>query len=280
MKISVITPSLNQGQFIERTILSALNQKGTQDCSFYELALIKRTILSALNQKGDFELEYIIIDGGSTDDTLDIIRKYESDLAWISEKDRGQSDALNRGFNMASGDLFGWLNSDDTYEPDALAEVVERYKEVQFKWCFGNCRNIDENDREIRKFITRYKIFDSRRYTFSRLLSRNFISQPAVFFAKEVYRKIGPLARNYHYSMDYDYWLRIGKIYYPLYVDKFLADFRWHKNSKCSRDYKKAAWEAYLLAKRHAAYYPQNKYPLLRHHLHYLILSLTYKFLC
>lgn len=108
MKISVITPSLNQGAFIERTILSVLSQKG------------------------DIELDYIIVDGGSTDNTLDIVRKYQESLTWISEKDRGQSDAINKGFNMATGELLAWLNSDDTYEPHALTEVAERYKKFKF----------------------------------------------------------------------------------------------------------------------------------------------------
>jgi glycosyltransferase involved in cell wall biosynthesis len=108
MKISVITPSLNQGEFIERTILSVLSQKG------------------------DFDLEYIIVDGGSRDDSLDIIERYEHSLIWVSEKDRGQSDAINKGFNMASGDIFAWLNSDDTYEPGGLAEVVEQYDKNKF----------------------------------------------------------------------------------------------------------------------------------------------------
>lgn len=253
MKISVITPSLNQGKFIEKTIQSVLNQEG------------------------NFELEYIIIDGGSTDNTLDVIQKYQNSLVWVSEKDRGQSDAINKGFNMASGDLLAWLNSDDTYEPDALAEVAERYKELKFKWCFGDCRNIDENDREIRKLITQYKMIESRRYSLRRLLSKDFISQPAVFFTKEVYQEIGPLDLNCEYSMDYDYWLRIGKKYEPYYINKFLANFRWQPESKNSRSYKKAAYETYLTAKRHAA--KQDKYPIFRHYLHYKTLCLLYRIL-
>ena len=253
MKISVITPSLNQGRFIEKTIWSVLNQKG------------------------NFDVEYIIIDGKSNDNTLDIIRKHENRLIWISEKDSGQSDAINKGLEMASGDLLAWLNSDDIYEPGALAEVAERYKEQPFKWCFGNCRNIDEHDHEIRKFITKYKMFDCRHFSYRRLLSRNFIPQPSVFFTRQVYRETGPLNLNCHFTMDYEYWLRIGKKYSPLYVDRFLAGFRWHNDSKCSRNYKKAAYEAYLLSKKYAT--PKDGYPLLRHYVHYLMLAFLYKFL-
>src|SRR3972149_9380721 len=100
MKVSVITPSYNQGKYIEHTIQSVLKQKG------------------------DFELEYLIMDGGSTDGTLEIFKKYYGQLHWISEKDRGQSPAVNKGFCMASGDIIGWLNSDDMYEAGALQKVM------------------------------------------------------------------------------------------------------------------------------------------------------------
>ena len=172
MKISIVTPSLNQGQFIERTILSVLSQTGA------------------------FDLEHIIVDGGSEDDSLSIIRRYEDRLRWVSEKDRGQSDAINKGFQMASGDILGWLNSDDTYIHGTLATVAQAYREEPFEWCFGNCKNINERDREIRKLITRYKIFESKRYSYRRLLSKDFISQPAVFFTRHVYQEVGPLDLN------------------------------------------------------------------------------------
>lgn len=253
MKISVVTPSFNQGKYIERTILSVLTQKG------------------------DFDLEYIIIDGGSTDNTLEIIQKYRKELLWLSEKDRGQSDAINKGFSVATGDTFAWLNSDDTYEPGALAEVAEMYKQFSFQWCFGNCRIIDEEDREIRRLITSYKISESKRYSCKRLLSKDFISQPAVFFTRNVYQEIGPLDLNCVYSMDYDYWLRIGKKYHPHYIDQFLANFRWHGQSKNSTNFKKAALETYLTAKKHAT--SQDKWPIIRHYLHYQTLSLLYRFL-
>lgn len=253
MKISIITPSFNQGKYIERTILSVLKQRG------------------------DFELEYIIIDGGSTDNTLDVINKYDNSLSWVSEKDLGQSDAINKGFHMASGELFAWLNSDDTYEENALSEVAERHRKYKFKWCFGDCRNIDENDQEIRKLITMYKMIESKKYSYRRLLSKDFISQPAVFFTRDVCREIGPLDIKCKYSMDYDYWLRIGKKYEPNYINKFLANFRWHGESKNSANYKKAACETYLTAKRHAT--TKDGYPLFRHYLHYRTLSIVYRFL-
>ena len=253
MKISIVTPSLNQGEFIERTILSVLSQTGA------------------------FDLEYIVVDGGSTDDSLEIIKKHEDKLRWVSEEDRGQSDAINKGFNMASGGILAWLNSDDTYEPDALSEVAEQYRKHRFKWCFGNCRNIDENDREIRRAITKYKIFESRRYSYKRLLSKDFISQPAVFFTQDVYQEVGPLDLNCDYSMDYDYWLRIGKKYSPVYINEFLANFRWQRGSKNSENYKQAALETYLTAKRHAT--SKERYPVFRHYIHYVILTLVYKFL-
>ena len=110
MKISVITPSLNQGKFIEKTIQSVLNQEG------------------------NFELEYIVIDGGSKDSTIDILKNYQNTLTWLSEKDQGQADAINKGFSMASGDLFAWLNSDDTYEKNALNEVAKIFRKHKFKW--------------------------------------------------------------------------------------------------------------------------------------------------
>jgi len=253
MKFSVITPSFNQGRYIERTILSVIRQQG------------------------DFELEYIVVDGGSTDNTLDILSKYEGQLTWISEKDRGQSEAINKGVGMASGTLLAWLNSDDTYEKNALNAVSEVFQKEEFQWCFGDCRNIDENDKEIRRGITWYKRFESRRYSFKRLLSKDFISQPAVFFTRKAYEETGPINTRCKYSMDYDYWLRLAKQSPPVYINKFLANFRWQGESKNGREYNKAAYEAYLTARRHAGL--ENWYPIWRHYLHYRALTILYRFL-
>jgi len=253
MKISVITPSLNQGAFIERTIQSVLGQVG------------------------NFEVEYIIMDGGSTDDTLDIVGPYQNRLTFISEKDHGQSDAINRGFAKASGDILAWLNSDDTYVPGALSAVAESYRKHEFDWCFGNCRNIDANDNEIRRVITRYKMFQSRRYSLSRLLSRDFVSQPAAFFTKRAFQETGTLDLDLEYTMDYDYWLRLGKRCAPLYINRFLANFRWHDQSKNDANYRASAREAYLVAKKYAQ--PKGRFLIFNHYLHYRALILLYKFL-
>ncbi|MBN1221851.1 MAG: glycosyltransferase [Candidatus Aminicenantes bacterium] len=252
IKISVITPTYNQESFIEKTICSVLSQEG------------------------DFELEYIVIDGGSTDRTMELLKKY-SRIEWISETDQGQSDAVNKGFKMSRGDILGWLNSDDLYEEGALATVAEAYKTNKFKWGFGNCRNIDEKGREIRNIITNYKNFESRHYSRRRLLTKDFIPQPAVFISRSAFEETGFLDLLYDYAMDYDYWLRLASRYPPLYIDRFLAKFRWHRTSKSKNHYQKAALEAYRIAKKHAQ--PGDEIYIYRHFIHVLTLWGIYFFL-
>lgn len=250
MKFSIITPSYNQGPFIERTIRSVLDQTG------------------------DFELEYIVVDGGSTDETLDILRRYDGKLRWISEPDKGQGDAINKGFAMASGDVLAWLNSDDTYEMGALASVTSEYSRSPFAWCFGDCRVINENDHEIRPIVTRYKMHESRHYSYHRLLRRDFISQPAVFFSRNAWAEVGPIDAALVYSMDYDYWLRLGRRYTPRYIHQFLANFRWHEASKNGARYRHAAREAYETACHHAT--GSEQLDILMHYFHYRALSIVY----
>lgn len=253
MKFTIITPSLNQGAFIERTLASIHAQRR------------------------DVDVEHLVVDGGSTDGTQDILRRYEGQLSWTSGPDQGQSDAINRGLRRASGDILAWLNSDDVYEPGALAAVAAAYRAQPFQWAFGNCRIIDETDREIRHAVTAYKMRQSRRYSFRRLLRRDFIPQPAAFFTSEAFAQTGDIDCGLHYSMDYDYWLRLGRRWTPCYLDRTLAGFRWHTQSKNGSAYRAAACESLATARRHAR--PGEGLDILMHRLHVLALVIVYRFL-
>ncbi len=228
MKVSVVTPSFNQGAYIERTIESVLAQRGA------------------------FELEYLVVDGGSTDETLAILRRYEGRLRFVSERDRGQSDAINKGIRMTTGDVVAWLNSDDTYAPGALDAVVRTLGGTGARWCFGECPIIDEQDVEVRSAIARYKAWVSRRYSLRRLLGRNFIPQPATFFRRDILDEVGPLDESLHFAMDYDLWLRFARVAEPVFVPRPLARFRWHGASKTGAGYRAGAWECFRIASARA----------------------------
>lgn len=207
-RITIITPSYNQGEFIEQTIRSVLDQ-------------------------GYPDLEYIVMDGGSTDQTISILRKYEGQLYWISEKDRGQSHAINKGLKMASGEVVAFLNSDDLYEPGALRAVGEffaRYPEAA--WVTGKCRIIDQHGREVRKAITLYKNLWLHLRRYEVLLVLNYISQPATFWRRQVVNEVGFLIETPYYTMDYEYWLRIGQRFRLWFINRYLACFRIHPASK------------------------------------------------
>ena len=251
MKFTIVTPSLNQAAFIERTILSVLAQSPS------------------------VEVEHWILDGGSADGTVDILRRYEDRVHWSSARDGGQSAAINDGLNRGTGEMMAWLNSDDVYEPGALAAVAEAYRQAPFAWAFGNCRIIDESDSEIRRPITAYKILQSRRYSFRRLLRRDFISQPATFFTREAFARTGNLDLGLHYSMDYDYWLRLGRQWSPRYIDRTLAAFRWHAQSKNGAAYRAAARETFRTARRHAR--PGEGGAVFLHRLHVFALAVVYR---
>jgi glycosyltransferase involved in cell wall biosynthesis len=207
-KISIITPSLNQGEFIEQTIQSVLNQ-------------------------GYPDLEYIVIDGGSTDGTLDILKGYGERFYWVSEKDRGQSHAINKGFERATGEVLAFLNSDDRYEPGALMKVGQFFaNHPETCWLTGRCRIIDQQGKEIRKAITLYKNFWLSTRSYRVLLVLDYISQPATFWRRELVERIGPFNEALNFSMDYDYSLRVGQHYKLWVLPDFLACFRMHRDSK------------------------------------------------
>ncbi len=207
-KISVITPTLNQGDYIDETIQSVINQEYP-------------------------DLEYIIIDGGSTDQTLKILEKYRGKLKWISEKDTGQSNAINKGLKLATGDVLSYLNSDDIFENSSLQVVGNFFaNHPQAYWLSGRCCIVNSNGEEIRRMISIYKNFWLKWASFPVLNILNFISQPATFWRKEVINSVGLFNENLFFTMDYDYWLRIGKKYRLWVLPITLAKFRIQPSSK------------------------------------------------
>jgi glycosyltransferase involved in cell wall biosynthesis len=255
-KISIITPSYNQGKFIERTILSILNQ--------------------------DYKnLEYIIMDGGSTDETLKILKKYGNKITWKSEKDNGQSDAINKGIKLATGDIITYLNSDDTYEPGALKKVAEFFKNPPAggpdkKWVYGKCKIINEKDQEIRKWITAYKNLLLKNYSYKKLLTENFISQPATFWKKELHQELGYFNEKENFCMDYEFWLRLGEKYDAGVIDDYLANFRYYSNSKSGAVNKQQFRDQLRLAQKYGQSHPTS---LLIHKFNYYKITEVYKLL-
>lgn len=227
LKISVITPSFNQGEFIEETIRSILEQNYPN-------------------------LEYIVIDGGSTDSTVEILKKYGKKIKWISEKDRGQSDAINKGMKMATGDVLAFLNSDDLYAKGALRNV-ERFftNHPEAQWVSGDYFIIDSKKKKIRSFVRWYKKFLRLSSSYPLLCFTNFVIQPSTFWRRKVHKEIGSFDVKLPYEMDYDYWLRIGKKYRLFHLETVLSLFRLHGASKSGFQYKKQFEEELRVLKKH-----------------------------
>jgi glycosyltransferase involved in cell wall biosynthesis len=200
-RISIVTPSYNQGPFIERTIRSVLEQP----------------------VEG---LEYVVCDGGSTDATADVLRRYEGRLRWVSERDGGQADAVNKGLVMTNGPVIGWLNSDDVYYPGALAAVLgffDAHPEVDI--VYGDADHIDERDAVLEPYYT-------EDWDYERLKDVCFICQPSAFFRRRVVERHGGLDASLRYCMDYEYWLRIGRTTPFVRVPERLAGSRLYASNK------------------------------------------------
>jgi glycosyltransferase involved in cell wall biosynthesis len=228
-RISVITPSYNQVRYIGRTIRSVLEQEG------------------------DFDLEYRVIDGGSTDGTLDLLAGFGNRITWTSERDEGQIDAINRGLRVATGDIVGWLNSDDLLLPGALAKIVASFEaHPEAEWVHGRCEIIDEHDRPVRRWVSLYKHWMAKRHTFERLLGDNYICQITTFWRRSVQEQIGYLDPELTLAFDYEYWVRLAKRGAPAYVPERLACFRWYDTSKSGANYVEQFRENTEIAIRHA----------------------------
>ncbi len=231
--------------------------------SFQSAAHLERCVRSVLAQRGDgVDLQYIVMDGGSTDGSLDLFRSFGSDIdSLVSEPDRGPADAINKGFALARGDAIAWLNADDEYAPGALArvaEALERHPDAPF--CFGHCPIIDDAGREIRRGVTRVKRACyplSSRFTFQCI---NYISQPAMFFRKNALEKAGPLRLDLKAAWDYEFLLRLWRQGRGLALpDPPLARFRWTPGSISGQHFRRQFDEEYQAAKADAgAWSPQG----------------------
>ncbi len=220
-RVSIITPSYHQAQFIEETIRSVLLQ-------------------------GYLDLEYIVVDGGSNDGTVDLLRRYQDRIYWVSEPDQGQTDAINKGLRMAHGDILAYLNSDDLYLPSALHAIVEQFQiRPEVGLIYGDCKVIDERGREL-GHLPRHD------FSLRRMIERGeFLPQQAVFWRRVVQDKIGLFDASLHYAMDYDFFIRVGRVFPVAYLPQPIACFRMHGTSKTVSQ-AEAHWrEALMVSERH-----------------------------
>lgn len=226
MKISVITPSYNQGRFIERTLQSVLSQNIDN-------------------------LDYWVIDGGSNDDTVKILQKYSDQLRYVSEPDRGQTHAINKGLQLTQGEIIGWLNSDDIYYPDAIKNAVAFFKEnPDIDILYGQAYHIDAEDQILHRYYT-------SPWNFKLLKQRCYVCQPAVFFRRRIFENYGLLNENLNFCMDYEFWIRLGKNHVKFgYLNKILAASRVHSDAKTSSLALPMQKEVMTMLKSHLGYVP------------------------
>jgi glycosyltransferase involved in cell wall biosynthesis len=226
--ISVITPSMNQGDYIEETIASVI----TQDYP---------------------HIEHLVIDGGSQDGTLNILRKYGDQIKWISEPDRGQSHAINKGLERARGSIIGWLNSDDLYAPGAVAKAVEALQaNPENAMVYGEADIINEFGHKIGSYQT--EPFD-----LGRLAKHCPISQPSAFIRADIFRDIGGVDEDLHFCMDMDLWIRIGRMHKVGFIHDSLAKSRWHASNKTFGRRKAALLEAIRVIRHHYGQVPKAR---------------------
>ncbi len=249
-KISIVTPSLNQGQFIRQTIDSILVQEYPN-------------------------LEYTIVDGGSTDNTLDILKSYGDRIKWISERDQGQADAINKGLGLSTGEILAYINSDDCYLPGTFAAICQEFCRGGCRWLTGNYRIVDQNSHEIQRFTVAYKTF-WRKFSSQTMLSLlNYIIQPSTFWSRELWNQVGPFDIRLHYALDYDFWMRAMQIERPLILNQTLSMFRIHQSSKGGVHFEKQFNEENMVLER----YTHNPLVIGFHEFHNVLVKWIYKFI-
>jgi len=210
-KITIVTPSFQQGQFLETTMLSVLNQSFSS-------------------------LEYMVIDGGSDDGSADIIRRYADKLAyWCSESDDGQTAAINKGFRRATGQIVGWVNSDDILLEGSLEKIAAAFEDPNVQAVCGWVVSIDENGTPISR-----RVYPQP--TIEVLLGRSLLPQPTVFWRRDLFRQVGFLDESFHVCMDLDFWVRLAEQgVVPKLIPSFIAGFRRHDQQKT--DVRSEKWQ-------------------------------------
>lgn len=200
--VTIVTPSFNQARFLEQTMRSVLDQ--------------------------DYpNIEYMVADGGSTDGSVDLIQKYSNRLKWwVSEKDSGQADAINKGFSRARGEIIAWINSDDYYMPGAIASAVKALSDhPEVGMVFGNVRVVDETE----KVLNQLSYGD---WGLADLMSFHIIGQPGVFIRRKVLEKTGHLDQSYHLLLDHQLWLRLAQEAGMQYIPELWASAHYHEDCK------------------------------------------------
>jgi glycosyltransferase involved in cell wall biosynthesis len=224
-RIGIVTPTYNMGRYIEETIQSVLSQ--------------------------DYpNLDYVVMDGGSKDDTIEILRKYEGKLRWCSERDEGQGDAINKGWHALSGSVFAYLNSDDTYLPGALATVAKHFKSNPgVGLIYGEAYHVDVDGKVIDRYPT-------QPFSLHSLASQCYICQPAAFMLREAFGNVGMINVTMHYALDYELWFRIARQYGVRKVDEYLATSRMHMDNKTLSSRRRVYQEIISTVRDHYGYVP------------------------
>lgn len=222
--VSIVSPSLNQGRFIAKAIDSVLGQ--------------------------DYpHVELMVVDGASTDETLDVLRGYGARVRWVSEPDAGQAAAINKGFRLTRGDLLAWLNSDDTYAPGAIAAAVECFAaQPEAALVYGDAEFVDAEGRPLSP-CSQVRPFDLHRLVHE----GDFIVQPAAFFRRSAFEAAGGLDESLHWSMDYDLWLKLARRFPVVYLPRTLAAYRLTGENKTLRGGLGRFQELERLGRRHGA---------------------------
>ncbi len=252
MKLSIATPSYNGGRYFEQTIKSVLDQQTSM------------------------HVQYVVMDGESTDNTLDLLKKYDDKITWRSEPDEYHSHALNKAFELCDGDIVGWINTDDYYEPGAFERVRKTFEaNPDAKWVAGYYRMVDEKGNEIRKLQAKYKHWLIRHYSYPLLVAENVFAQPSTFYRREALEKCLPLdyTSPNRPAFDYKLWLDLGNLGRPAIIKEVLSNFRYLPDSVTGAQTAALFKGELNYARQEKANHP---FAVMLHHVNWLKIRLLY----